>query len=254
MQVVDYADGHKDFNEVDRNLCLRMNIKVKASIHQYRRTLKEDARDVPQAERYPDRPAVGDNVDLTGAKLFLESQARALDFAALVERHWPDQMVQYGDERRRIVGHAVLRKLLLTLQQLFALWKRKAFLTVEQVGQHRASIQSLSQCWQALGWKPTLWVHWVCAHSHFFVARYRSMAVFSSIPTEHRHQRYKRDLRHAFMGWRLQRPLLSVGWLCRAVELDALDLGLHYFRVTDRNVQNKVMLAPRKGRKRKREQ
>ena len=55
---------------------------------------------------------------------------------------------------------------------------------------------------------------------------YGGLYAFSSIPSEHRHQRFKRDLRITFQGWKYKAPLRCKGYLKRVIELDALDQGL----------------------------
>ena len=80
-----------------------------------------------------------------------------------------------------------------------------------------------------LRWKPTVWVHWAVAHSGFYVERYRSIYLFSSIPTEFRNSRFKVELRNCFKGWSVRRPLLNRWGLKHVVNMHALDLGLAIF-------------------------
>ena len=106
------------------------------------------------------------------------------------------------------------------------MWRVKTLFTDVQVQEYVADIDTFAQCWQAFGWKPTVWVHWVVAHSAFFVKRYKNLYLFSSIPTEFRHQRFKRDLRQACHAWKVRNPAASDHGLKHVVELDALDAGL----------------------------
>ena len=77
-----------------------------------------------------------------------------------------------------------------------------------------------------MGWAPTVWVHWVVAHSGYFLQLYHNLAQFSSVPTERRHQGFKRDLRYSFQGWKISQPSLSNKALAHVLSLDALDKGL----------------------------
>jgi hypothetical protein len=70
------------------------------------------------------------------------------------------------------------------------------------------------------------WVHWTCAHSEFYITSYKTLYSFSSIPSEHRHQRFKRDLRNTCQAWKHKDPVRCTGYLKRCVEMDALDQGL----------------------------
>lgn len=55
---------------------------------------------------------------------------------------------------------------------------------------------------------------------------HRTLSVFSSIPTEHRHRRFKLDLAHSFRGGRRCKHYLSKGGLLHVLHMHALDLGL----------------------------
>ena len=76
------------------------------------------------------------------------------------------------------------------------------------MAQHDHLTKTFSEAWKAFQWKPTIWVHWVCAHSTFFIARSRTLYIFSSVPTEKRHQYFKLDPKHCFHGWRLSKTVL----------------------------------------------
>ena len=83
----------------------------------------------------------------------------------------------------------------------------------------------------AYTWKPTVWVHWLCAHSGYNVEKYANLYSHSSLPTERRHQGFKLDLRHAFQGWKVASPIVASSFLRCVVEQDALYLALHSFSV-----------------------
>lgn len=105
-------------------------------------------------------------------------------------------------------------------------WCSKTLLTDVEIVQYHSAVDTFRHAWVGLKWKPTVWVHWACAHSGFFVSMYKSLYAFSSIPTEHRHQKFKQDLRNTCQAWKFQAPLRCKGYLVRCLELDALDQGL----------------------------
>ena len=78
----------------------------------------------------------------------------------------------------------------------------------------------------AFRWKPTPWVHWLCAHSEFVLTTYRTWSGFSSIPTQQRHKSFKRDLANTFQSCKYSDPQRCKGYLQRCIELEALDLGI----------------------------
>ena len=110
------------------------------------------------------------------------------------------------------------------------------------------AVDLLRKTWTTLGWKPRAWVHWICAHSSFYMATYRSISTFSSIPTEHRHQTFKMDLVHAFEGWKFKNPVLTQCWLSRVVQLDALDQGLRILRLSN-SISSDEFFDPNKRRR-----
>ena len=128
--------------------------------------------------------------------------------------------------------HAVLRMMLKSLHTIHGYWNRPSILTASELSHYLDSITLLTKTWTVLAWKPTVWVHWVCAHSGFYMATYRCLFSFSSIPTEHRHQKFKMDLRHAFEGWKFAKPHLTKRWLTRVVDLDALVQDLRVYNLT----------------------
>ena len=64
------------------------------------------------------------------------------------------------------------------------------------------------------------------AHSPFFMRTYRTLYLFSSIPTEHKNQGFKLDVKHVFKGWALRRPAFTRSGLAHLVSMNALDQKL----------------------------
>jgi hypothetical protein len=120
----------------------------------------------------------------------------------------------------------VCRILMRSLHVVHTLWRTKEYLTHAQVVEYERNIELFAKCWHAFKWKPSVWVHWMVAHSTFYVKLHKTIYLFSSVPTEHRHQLFKLDLRHSFQGWKLINPRCNERGLRHVVELDALDQGL----------------------------
>lgn len=163
-------------------------------------------------------------VDLTGAKVFLTNADLQKRFAARVHHHAAERTVTY--QNRKLVVGMVVSLLLSDLAAMYKHWNSKNTLGPQELVAYSVAIGRFRDLWKALEWKPTPWVHWVCAHSEYFLRTYRSWSAFSSVPTEHRHQGFKRDLKNTNQSFKYSCPELSTGYLRRCVELDALDLGL----------------------------
>ena len=68
---------------------------------------------------------------------------------------------------------------------------------------------------------------WPCnAHSDMFIREHGGLQMFSSIPTERRHQNFKRDLRNCFKGNWISGPAVAARGFAHLVSMDALDQGL----------------------------
>jgi hypothetical protein len=188
-----------------------------------------EARQLPAQEHLTVQRVKDGAVDLTGAHLFLTQpniRTRLLDHLKVAggDRTCP---FRHG----QLLYFSVVRLLLQSLSHLHALWCCKSLLSPVQLTEHRGAVEQFRQAWEGLGWKPTVWVHWACAHSCFFIETYRTIFSFSSIPTEHRHQRFKQDLRNTCSAWKFRDPLRCKGYLKRCVEMDALDQGLRLRKV-----------------------
>ena len=90
-------------------------------------------------------------------------------------------------------------------------------------GHHRALCSPVNG---HLGWKPTVWVHWVCAHSGWYMEEYRNLYMFSSVPTEQQHRRFKVDLRHACHAFKRTRPRQGASALRHVLALHSIDTDL----------------------------
>lgn len=176
------------------------------------------------------RPTKEGAIDLTGGKVFLSDPAQHASLVAIVAKHGLEKTILFDD--RHMAYHAVFRILLRSIHTVHFFWNKKEMLHDSDLRVYIDSIDLFRKCWTSFSWKPTVWVHWVCAHSSFYMATYRTLSSFTSIPTEHRHQTFKMDLRHAFEGWKFKNALLTKRWLCRVVELDALDQGLRILSQT----------------------
>ena len=109
------------------------------------------------------------------------------------------------------------------------LWRKKEPLTDVEVASATTLCQSIGTCWQALGWKPTPWVHCTMAHSHYFLAKYRTLYLFSSVPAEHRHRRFKVQVKNSMREWSLQKPRVSKRGLRRVLNMETMQIGLRHY-------------------------
>lgn len=207
-----------------------------------------EVRELPPGEQVGPRPTSKGAVDLTGGKLFLQNTTLHANLVRIVEQRAPNHSI-WWEPTRKLKLHAIIRILLRSLHSLHNFWTQKELLSPAQLDLYAQAIASLHKAWLALGWKPTVWVHWVCAHSTFFLTTYRSLYSFSSIPTEHRHHTFKMDLRHAFEGWKFKSPLLTSRWLTRVVNLNALDQGLHLLSLANSVGTDAIFTNKKKKRK-----
>ena len=83
---------------------------------------------------------------------------------------------------------AVLQVLLFNLRQVHAIWRQKEFVSDATLAAYASQVEKFAAAWNAFLWKGTVWVHWVIAHSTFLLRRHRSLYIFTSIPTEHKHK------------------------------------------------------------------
>jgi hypothetical protein len=58
--------------------------------------------------------------------------------------------------------------------------------------------------------------------------------------------KFKRDIRHAFSGWKITNARLAGKYLCTAVNLDSLDLGLHFLDLSEEQTQSSFTSRKRK--------
>ena len=210
-----------------------------AELKKIQHDLVEAAKAIPEAERLQKKEKPG-TLDITTARLFWDDGVVHSKIVAVLERH-------FGREKRGgVFLHILVRYLLSSFSQLHALWRVKTWLTNHQVAQCKLHARKFAECWGKLQWKPTVWVHWTCAHSGLIVATYRSMYIFSSIPCEHRNRPFKRGLKNSMRGWSLRKPRLTHSGLRHVVAMDALDVGLQGEKVRR---EGKHLLLQRKKRK-----
>ena len=156
--------------------------------------------------------------------MVLTVKAQRDKFLTKVKELAAGREVQCGG--RPVQYHFVLTILFQQLTLMYETWANKNILTPTDLAKYTAALQRFIDYWLALQWKPAVWVHWICAHSTFFLNQEKSLSAFSSIPTEYRHQKFKRDLRNTAQCWKFLNPDNCRGYLQRVIELDALDLGL----------------------------
>ena len=73
----------------------------------------------------------------------------------------------------------------------YGLWKELVPLTAAQISAARAYTAELGECWVKMGSESSRWVHCVVAHYAAKLRRYETLYIFSSIPSERRHNPFK---------------------------------------------------------------
>lgn len=195
-------------------------------------TLKGDADLIPPKGRLAARLTKPGEMDLTTARLLVETVSYHSALSELLKKHCPNLTVPW-DPPRVIPAHLALALALRALHVLHALWRKKDPLTDSDVSLHEKSAHNLAKAWKAFNWKVTPWIHWTTSHSTHFAKKYKSIYLFSSIPTEMRHKTFKLDVRHAFLGGRRKAPARCAKGLTKLLDNDALDKGLIVKRLLD---------------------
>ena len=106
-------------------------------------------------------PPAAATIDITAATRFLQDAKRHAQLVAIVQMHQARLLKLRGG--RTIVLHGAVRIMLRALHMLFNLWRQKQCLSPAQEAEHANQVGFLREMWQAAGWRPTVWLHWVCA-------------------------------------------------------------------------------------------
>ena len=183
--------------------------------------LIDDALTIPAAERLAPRPTKKGTMDISTAKLFWSSRITQQAVCTVLERHCDNFRTASG-----VHVVSAVRVLLYSFSCIHTFWRKKQWLTLEGTKVYEGHVKKFAAAWGGLEWKVSTWVHWVCAHSAFYMARYRSMYIFSSIPTEFRNRPFKTSLKNSMRGWSLQKPRVTRRGMRHVVNMDALDVGL----------------------------
>ena len=226
-RVGDYAHcGCRVVNAILKRLRAQpqVTLSLARDIRRFIAKVAWDTEQVPAAERVGEAGSRRDTLEMTATKFFIGSTSLQNELIALVERHTSGSTVPFHGRPFSI--HGVLRILLRNLHHAWQFCGQRTPLTTEEAQEYCAIVARFGEAWRALGWKPTVWVHWLVCHSGCLMAHHRSLYLFSSIPSERRHQGFKRDLRHSFMGWKVKNPRASAVGFKHALELEALDHGL----------------------------
>jgi hypothetical protein len=202
--------------------------------------LLAEAACIPPSERLAPRKTPDGAVDISTARLFWEWGGLQEKIVAVLHQH-------YGSFRASgAPAYALIRLVLASFSALHALWRKKERLTDEDVHACKENARKFGLFWGKLGWAPTPWVHWVASHSGFFVEKYRSLYLFSSIPSEHRNRRFKRALKNSMRGWCMRHPTLATRGLAHVLNMESLDVGLLYQKA--QILREKCLLKKRRSR------
>ena len=168
-------------------------------------------------------PKLG-TLDLSAARYLLLNREWQNKVVDVVSRHHPAQEVSFNGSP--LLFSAAIRVLFLALADLHTIWRKKELLSPQDIDFYHKAVEKLRAGWTALQWKPTVWVHWIVRHSGYFASTLRNFYLYSSIPSERRHQGFKRDMRHWCQAWKVKNPKASKAGLRHVVDLDALDHGI----------------------------
>lgn len=201
-------------------------------IREFIEVVRNEAASLPTQMRLNWRPSKAGQLDLTSSRLFATSQVRRQQLVALVRSHMPAHVMFRGKDTPLYV---VILILLDNYAKVHDWWRMKRELTATEMASYKVAITHCGQCWTACKWKVSTWVHWAIVHSHALLELHKSIYFFSSIPTERKHQPFKKDWRHVCPAYRLSNPRASLGGMVHLLRQHALDLGLWVLRVREGN-------------------
>ena len=139
-----------------------------------------------------------------------------------------------------------MHRILLAFYRLYGFWRSKVYLSDAAL----AAAKEVQHPLQGSGRKKWLgsWDMGALATCHFgvFLSRYRSLYMFSTIPTEKKNSAFKLDLGHLFRGWSITRPIYTRRGLLHLVNNHALDLGLLLRRA--QRGGSEIQLKKKRGR------
>jgi hypothetical protein len=192
------------------------------------RDLKQEALNVPVADRVRKTTTKEHTVDITTALLLLRNaklQQQLIDSVAAGAMG----TVEWDGSGRWLPVHRVIKLLVDALVYLNAVWRQRTRVTPEVCRVYQDRVVVVAGVWRTLKWTVPTWMHWIFCHSTAVLRRWGGLAKFSSIPSEFRNQGFKMDVRHCYAGWKLSRPYMTTSGLKQCVQLDALDWGLRRY-------------------------
>lgn len=167
-------------------------------------------------------------IDLTAGRLFLRDPKHATSLLDVIGRHAGATMVPWEPDRN-IPMKSALQVLLNAMRGIYSLWSKSTVLHANDLVTYAKFVQTMRQAWKALAWKLTPWVHWVLSHSVAVLNSFRTLYIFSSIPTEARHRAFKHDLRRCCYRGRRTNPSRVAQSFATLVERNAMDKGLEMY-------------------------
>ena len=203
----------------------------------YKEVIAEASR-IPAAERLAPRNKKEAAFDLTSSKVLLTSHPNMQKVVAAVR-----QVVgaQIGGHRAGVVVHRIL----LAFYRLYGFRRSKVYLSDAALAAAKEVQQTFAEESKKTGWVPGTWVHWAACHSGVFLSRYRSLYMFSTIPTENQNSAFELDLGHYFRAWCITRPIYTRRGLLHLINNHALDLGLLLRRAQREG--SEIQLKKRRG-------
>ena len=120
-------------------------------------------------------------MDMTGARWFISKPELHAQLTDIVRRHVPNLLVMLKGQE--FLFSAAVRVLMMAFSKVYNIWRSQVMYTDAMVHEYRGAIDQFGSAWCALGWKPTVWVHWTVRHSGFFARTLRNFYLYSSIPS-----------------------------------------------------------------------
>ena len=180
-RIGDYAHAAaRCLYAIYKRLCKACSHRCAADLSALIASVDPSARFLLPSEVTAASAAVKAGIDLTTAHMFLSNRSHIEKVVHILQTHNVSQEVVYGTDHR-LLFHVVVKFLLISLHDIYALWRCKTILTPTDIASYKEFVSSFCLCWNSLGWKPTLWVHWLFSHSTFFSLR----SMLTCTPSDH---------------------------------------------------------------------
>ena len=142
-------------------------------IRNIRQKLSEEAAQLSVEDRIGWRPRTPNQIDLSQAKLFMNSLTH---HTAIVDCIRQSILTRVVYKERETSIHILVQIILSLFRKPRAFWQQRTILTPVEIEQYCSHAHEFGLAWRACSWKSTLWVHWLVEHSPILVQRWRNIA------------------------------------------------------------------------------